>query len=103
MLRAYRAWGEHCLEHLLGDFSFALWDSEQRTLFCARDRFGLRQLCYAQLANTFIVSNSICSIRKHPAVSDRLCDAAIGDFLLFGDHCWSGRALTSGRLNLPIA
>jgi asparagine synthase (glutamine-hydrolysing) len=95
VLHAYRAWGEHCLEHLLGDYAFALWDSEQRTLFCARDRFGLRQLCYAQLGNTFIVSNSIYSIRQHPAVSDRLCDAAIGDFLLFGDHRWSDRSLTA--------
>jgi asparagine synthase (glutamine-hydrolysing) len=95
VLLAYRAWGEHCLEHLLGDYSFALWDSEQRTLFCARDRFGLRQLCYAQLANTFIVSNSIYSVRQHPAVSDRLCKAAIGDFLLFGDHRWGDRTLTA--------
>jgi len=95
VLHAYRAWGEHCLEHLLGDYSFALWDSEQRTLLCARDRFGLRQLCYAQPGNTFIVSNSIYSIRQHPAVSDRLCDAAIGDFLLFGDYRWSDRSLTA--------
>lgn len=95
LLHAYRAWGEQCLEHLLGDYSFALWDSEQRTLFCARDRFGLRQLVYAQQGNAFIVSNSTQCIRQHPAVSDRLCKTAIGDFLLFGDHRWNDRSLTA--------
>jgi len=95
VLHAYRAWGEHCLAYLLGDYSFALWDSEERKLFCARDRFGLRQLSYAQIGHTFIVSNSIFSLRQHPAVSDRLCNAAIGDFLLFGDHRWGDRTLTA--------
>jgi asparagine synthase (glutamine-hydrolysing) len=95
VLHAYRAWGEHCLEHLLGDYAFALWDGERRTLFCARDRFGLRQLGYAQIGNTFIVSNSIYAIRQHPAVSARLCKPAIGDFLLFGDHRWGDRSRTA--------
>ena len=95
VLHAYRFWGEQCLEHLLGDFSFALWDSRQRKLFCARDRFGMRQLCYAQQGNTFIVSNSIHSIRQHPNISDRLSKPAIGDFLLFGDHRWGDRSLTA--------
>jgi asparagine synthase (glutamine-hydrolysing) len=95
VLHAYRAWGEHCLEHLLGDYSFALWDGERRTLLCARDRFGLRQLSYARIGHTFIVSNSIYGIRQHPAVSDRLSKPAIGDFLLFGDHRWGDRSLTA--------
>src|SRR5262249_3431708 len=36
---AYRAWGEACPEHLLGDFAFALWDSREQRLVCARDHF----------------------------------------------------------------
>jgi len=95
VLRAYEAWGEKCTEHLLGDFSFAIWDKRKQQIFCARDRFGMRQLVYAQKNDTFIVSNSINCIRHHPLVSDRLCDQAIGDFLLFGDHRWGSRAQTS--------
>jgi asparagine synthase (glutamine-hydrolysing) len=26
ILRAYHAWGDHCIDHLLGDFAFAIWD-----------------------------------------------------------------------------
>ena len=34
---AYLAWGERCVERLLGDFAFALWDQRERKLFCAID------------------------------------------------------------------
>lgn len=94
VLLAYEAWGEKCPAHLLGDFSFAIWDSRKQKLFCARDRFGIRQLVYARRKDTFIVSNSIDCVRQHPLVSDRLCDEAIGDFLLFGDHRWGSKART---------
>ena len=46
ILRAYRQWGESCLERLRGMFSFALWDEETQTLFAARDRFGIKPLYY---------------------------------------------------------
>jgi asparagine synthase (glutamine-hydrolysing) len=46
ILRAYHQWGEACLDRLRGMFSFALWDEETQTLFCARDRFGIKPLYY---------------------------------------------------------
>ena len=95
VLHAYGVWGEQCLAHLLGDFAFALWDNINNTLFCARDRFGLRQLVYAQRGATFVAGNSIHSLLRHPGISDRLSEAAIGDFLLFGDHRWGDRSRTA--------
>ncbi len=85
ILRAYREWGDQCLEHLHGDFAFALWDGVERRLFCARDRFGVRPLFYAESGGLVIVANCLATVRRHPAVSDRLDDAAIADLLLF-DH-----------------
>lgn len=46
LLRAYQHWGEACVEHLNGMFSFAAWDNRTRTLFCARDRFGEKPFHY---------------------------------------------------------
>src|ERR1700756_3090444 len=40
ILHAYDTWGQACVEYLLGDFSFAIWDARERRLFCARDQFG---------------------------------------------------------------
>ncbi len=83
ILRAYQAWGEDCVEHLLGDFAFAIWDGPRRQLFCARDHLGVKPFFYAHLGHTLIFSNTLDCIRQHPAVSGRLNDLAIADFLLF--------------------
>ncbi len=84
ILRAYGAWGEDCVAHLIGDFAFAVWDELQHRLFCARDQLGVKPFFYAQLGQTVILSNTLDCIRLHPAVSNDLNDQAIADFLLFG-------------------
>jgi asparagine synthase (glutamine-hydrolysing) len=84
LLHTYHVWGEECVEHLLGDFAFAIWDGRQGRLFCARDHFGIKPFYYARLPDGLVFSNTLNCIRLHPAISDRLDDLAIGDFLLFG-------------------
>jgi len=97
VLHAYRTWGERCLDHLLGDFAFALWDGHKRQLFCARDRFGMRQLYHARVGESLVISNSMHCMRQHPGISDELDDQAICDFLLFGDHTWTDKTQTAFR------
>jgi asparagine synthase (glutamine-hydrolysing) len=53
ILAAYRAWGERCLERLNGMFGFAIWDTERRRLFCARDRLGVKPFYYQYDGSTF--------------------------------------------------
>jgi asparagine synthase (glutamine-hydrolysing) len=84
ILRAYCVWGDDCVTHLLGDFTFAVWDEPQQRLFCARDQLGVKPLFYARLGQTVVISNALDCIRLHPAASDELNDRAIADFLLFG-------------------
>ena len=83
ILHAYAAWGAACINHLRGDFSFALWDAQHKQLFCARDHFGAKPFYYARLGKTVLCSNTLNCIRQHPGVSTRLNDLAIADFLLF--------------------
>jgi asparagine synthase (glutamine-hydrolysing) len=83
ILRAYAAWGTACVDHLRGDFSFGIWDAQNKHLFCARDHFGIKPLYFANIGPLVIFSNTLDCIRKHPAVSTRLNDLAISDFLLF--------------------
>jgi asparagine synthase (glutamine-hydrolysing) len=84
ILQAYAVWGTACVDHLRGDFSFAIWDARNRSLFCVRDHFGIKPFYYAQLGELFLFSNTLNCLRVHPGVSEELNDAAIGDFLLFG-------------------
>lgn len=46
ILAAYRQWGETCLERLRGMFAFAIWDKNNRFLFAARDRLGIKPFHY---------------------------------------------------------
>jgi asparagine synthase (glutamine-hydrolysing) len=91
LLHAYIVWGKQCVDHLLGDFSFVIWNSATRLLFCARDHIGFKLLYYTEIGRTVILSNELNCIRKHPLVTDTLNDLAIADFLLF----WFNQDLTT--------
>lgn len=86
ILHAYAAWNEDCVQHLRGDFSFAIRDIPGRKLFCARDHFGIKPFYYAEVGDTFIFSNTLNCVRLHPLVTDELNDAVILDFLLVGGN-----------------
>ena len=88
ILRGYLKWGEACLDHMIGDFSFAIWDGRSRRLFCARDHFGVKLFYYVWTGTTIIFSNTIATLRLHPGVTNRLNERALGDFLLF-DCNWT--------------
>lgn len=84
ILHAWRCWREGCLEIVRGDFAFALWDGESRSLWCVRDPIGVRPFFYTQVGNQLCFSNTLDAVRLAPHVSDALDPRAVGDFLLQG-------------------
>jgi asparagine synthase (glutamine-hydrolysing) len=46
LLAAYERWGEGALEHVIGDFAFAMFDLDHRRVLLARDPLGQRPLHY---------------------------------------------------------
>ena len=62
LLAAYIKWGKDCLHRLNGMFSFAIWDSKEKMLFAARDRFGVKPFYYHQSKDTFYFSSEIKSL-----------------------------------------
>ena len=53
ILASYRKWGTDCVNHLRGMFAFAIWNETDQSLFCARDRFGIKPFYYTIQQNTF--------------------------------------------------
>jgi asparagine synthase (glutamine-hydrolysing) len=47
ILKAYHAWGGHCVERFFGMFAFAIYDLRDKSLFLARDRLGIKPLYYS--------------------------------------------------------
>jgi asparagine synthase (glutamine-hydrolysing) len=102
VLHAYHAWGEGCVEKLLGDYAFAIWDGRARRLFCARDHFGVKPFYYAAGPDGLVFSNTLSALRTE--VEDRaLNDLAVADFLLFGINQDETSTIFAGIKRLPPA
>jgi asparagine synthase (glutamine-hydrolysing) len=101
VLRAWRRWREDSLPDLIGDYSFALWDSEARHLWCARDLMGARPFFYAQTGNRLYFSNTLDAIRCAPDISTTLDHHFIGDFLLQGSCSYPERTAFREISRLP--
>ncbi len=103
VLHAYAAWGQRCLEHLAGDFSFVLWDGHRQALMCARDQLGVTPLHYARIADGLLVASSTDALMLRPAVSDDLDESALADFLITGRYHDFGATAFEGVRRLPPA
>ncbi|GCE03727.1 asparagine synthase (glutamine-hydrolyzing) [Dictyobacter aurantiacus] len=62
ILHAYEEYGDDCVEHLRGMFTFAIWDIKRQRLFAARDRFGKKPLNYYWDGQRLIFGSEIKSI-----------------------------------------
>ena len=59
ILGAYRKWGRASVDHLRGMFAFAIWDERNQSLFCARDRFGIKPFYYSLIGNAFYFASEV--------------------------------------------
>ena len=57
VIECYRRWGAACVERFRGMFAFAIWDCENRSLFLARDRLGVKPLYVADTGSEFIFAS----------------------------------------------
>lgn len=103
ILYAYQLWGEDCVDHLLGDFAFAIWDGREQKLFAARDHFGVKPFYYARIGDTIVFSNTLSCVRLHPLVSSQLVDSGLTDSLIFGYTIEPDRTIFEDVLILPAA
>lgn len=89
LLHAYTEWGTECLGRLNGMWAFAIWDAGDRRLFCARDRFGEKQLYYCITGEgTLWFASEIAPLRLAGGGNEPVHDGLVWDFLMYGlaDH-----------------
>ena len=85
LLRVFQRRGfEACLALLRGMFAFAVWDRIEQTLYCARDRLGVKPFVYAQTDRGFLFSSEIQGLfALAPALSRNPDFQAIDHYLTF--------------------
>lgn len=97
ILGAYLAFGAKCVDHLLGDYVFAIWDGRTRTLFTARDPIGNRLFYYALTRDYFAFSSELRPLKTLPGVDLSHDPIYIGDFLMLGEAFLIDRTQTPFR------
>jgi asparagine synthase (glutamine-hydrolysing) len=88
LLAGYIRWGEQVLDRLVGMFAFVIWDDQERRLFVARDRFGIKPVYYLARNGGVAFASEIKQLRGLPGESGRMNLRRVYDFLATGmtDH-----------------
>ena len=82
ILKAYERWGEDCISKFRGMFAFALWDENKSSLFCARDRFGIKPFYYTVVNEVFYCASEIKALLPFVEQIDTDIDS-LNDYLTF--------------------
>lgn len=83
ILHGYEEYGTDLLNKLRGMFAFVIWDNVEKTLFGARDFFGIKPFYYTLMEDEFVYASEIKAILKHPNVKKELNEDALETYLTF--------------------
>lgn len=88
IMASYDRWGEECVNHFNGMWSFTLHDKKKQVIFCSRDRFGVKPFYYISLENVFLFGSEIKQLLTNKNVIAKLNKPRAVDFLAHGifDH-----------------
>jgi asparagine synthase (glutamine-hydrolysing) len=82
IVHAYEEYGDDCVKHLRGMFSFAIWDRNRQRLLLARDRFAKKPLNYYWDGKRFIFGSEIKSILE-AGVEREVNPIALDEYLVY--------------------
>jgi len=77
ILKAWAQWGERCVDRLHGMFAFAIWSARDRSLFLARDRFGIKPLYYSLTEGGLVFASSVQAILEDAGVDTAIDPVAL--------------------------
>ena len=100
LLNAYLQYGSGCLNRLNGQFVFAIWNNENKELFLARDRVGIRPLFYTTVKDTFIFGSEIKTLFEYPEIKPEIDPVSMSQIFTFWSTLTPGTAF-KGINELP--
>ena len=82
LLKSYIHFKEDVVKKLNGIFAFAVWDTNNKKLFIARDHFGVKPLYYCFINHNFVFASEIKAILNFPGIEASLDEQGVCE--LFG-------------------
>jgi asparagine synthase (glutamine-hydrolysing) len=83
LVHGFEEWHEELLNHLRGMFAFAIWNTVEKSLFIARDFFGIKPMHYTQVGDHFVYASEIKSILDFPGFEKKLNKNALNNYISF--------------------
>ncbi len=83
LVHGFEEWGTGLLSKLRGMFAFAIWNTKEKSLFLARDFFGIKPLHYAEVNGHFVYASEIKSILDFPGFEKKLNKNALNNYISF--------------------
>ena len=84
VVHAYEEWGLDFVEHLRGQFAFAIWDDEARRLLLGRDRMGIKPLFVYHDRERLAWASELKGLMQYPGLDAGLNPSALPSYLAFG-------------------
>jgi len=84
LLRLYIKQGRAMVSRLRGMFAFAIWDEEERSVFLARDPFGIKPLYYSAVGECLVFASKLQAIRRSGLVKNTLEPRALQPYFETG-------------------
>jgi asparagine synthase (glutamine-hydrolysing) len=83
LLKSYVEWGDQCVHHLNGMYSFGIYDHKKNLFVAFRDRMGQKPFFYVVTETALIFSSELRPIMEHPSVSKQLEHSSVAHFLIY--------------------
>ncbi len=83
LIHAFEEWKEDMLMKLRGMFGFAIYNTKDKSIFIARDFFGIKPMHYTMIDGDFVYASEIKSILKHPKFKKEFNEKALDSYLSF--------------------
>lgn len=103
LLLSYLEWGPECVERFNGIFAFGIWDSENQSLFLARDRMGVKPLFYTETPGGILFASELKALLAHPEVQPEVDAEGLSEVLFIGPARTPGHGIYRGVKELKPA
>ena len=82
IMAAYEKWHTNCLNYLIGDFAFVIWESGTQTIFCGRDHSGVRPFFYHhEPGKYFLFASEIKALWAFEALAKKIYEPHLANYL----------------------